>query len=135
MMKSAKRKAGKMPTKTPDINTQMRELEKSKTLTVIDDNPGNTLCQKCGERGLTFCCHLFREPPAGKIEELCKPCAIQRAGGEEKVYVRSGEYLRRKWDAGKRGNVPECLSDPDQRRSAAKDDSQDLGSLGGASGP
>lgn len=83
--------------KGPDVNALHRAREKEITLTVISDNPGNTDCQKCGERGLTFNCHLFREPPAGKIEQLCKSCAIERAGGEAKLHVRTGEYLARKW--------------------------------------
>jgi hypothetical protein len=107
--------------RAPDINLVYREIEKGVNLTVIADEPGKAICQKCGKSGLTFNCHLFRE---GKIEGLCKPCAIERAGGADKVWVRTGEYLRRKWDQNARLS---CRLPPRNRLISASDGEVDRG--------
>lgn len=93
---------GKAATAAP-VERKFGALEEGFNLTVIAGERGT--CQRCGERSMVFTCHLFREPPAGRVEELCQGCAVTRAGGVAKVYVRSGEYLQRKW----KGNAPlEC---------------------------
>jgi hypothetical protein len=82
------------------VERKFGALEEGINLTVIAGEMGK--CQRCGERAMVFTCHLFREGPAGKIEELCQGCTVTRAGGVAKVYVRSSEYVQRKW----KGNAP-----------------------------
>ena len=54
-------------------------------------------CQCCGQRRRVFNVHFFKE---NRVEDLCKACTIERAGGPEKVYVRSFiEGLRKTWEA------------------------------------
>lgn len=94
-----------MSKRAPDINARHRETEKSVNVSVIADEPGNSECERCRERGLCFQVHLFRQ---SKVERLCKPCTIGVAHGEEKVWVRTGEALRKKWRDG-RGQQPDHL--------------------------
>lgn len=85
-----------MKPKGQDINAYYRELEREVGLTVISCAPSwdRGACNECGDREMIFHCQTY---PDRAIWDLCKECAIKRAGGEEKVYVRTGEYLRRKW--------------------------------------
>lgn len=101
--------------------------EEGINLTVIHGEAG--CCERCGLKGMTFTCHLFREPLAGKIEELCQGCTVTRAGGVSFVAVRDSEYLRRKW----RSNAPlECHLTTRRTRHSASGAKVDLGDGGGA---
>lgn len=78
-------------------HTRYREIEKHIELTVVWADSSLSKCPICGDRRLIFHSHLFRENPR-QIADLCKSCTIQRAGGEERLFVREEAYLRRKWD-------------------------------------
>lgn len=59
-------------------------------LTVLsyEKRPGR--CPSCGASALLFVCHGHKVwPERGQIQNRCKPCAVQEAGGEELVFVKS----------------------------------------------
>lgn len=68
------------------------------TLTVLGSSDGK--CEHCDQRRILFFCHLFQERV---VEDRCKDCAIQRAGGESAVFVKTG--VKNIWDADKRGKA------------------------------
>jgi hypothetical protein len=80
--------------KGTDEHTWYRQIEKEMALAVISSDPEPHRCPVCGEKRLIFQCRVFA---SRQIEARCKECAIQRAGGPEKIWVRTDEYLRRRW--------------------------------------
>jgi hypothetical protein len=80
--------------KNADINKRHREIEKGINLTVLSAAAQSSACHGCGQTRLIFYCHLFREH---RVEALCKECATLRAGGEEKVWVRTEHDVREHW--------------------------------------
>lgn len=75
----------------------------TENLTVMSTSASDQPCGRCGGRRLLFYSHLFKE---NKVEALCKPCAIVRAGGEEKIWVHSDTYLQRRWEKNGRLDAP-----------------------------
>jgi hypothetical protein len=92
----------------PDINTAHRETEKSVNLTVVNNESRKGACPACGSVSILFNCQLFREEHR-PIACFCKSCAVARAGGEEKIWVRSDIFLRRRWERNDFGEKPERL--------------------------
>lgn len=66
-------------------------------LTVVSAAERTQLCPGCHERRIVFHCHVFRER---KVEDRCKACAIERAGGEEKIFVKTA--AKERWSEGPR---------------------------------
>jgi hypothetical protein len=86
--------------KDADWQRRFREDEAKVNVGVIDTDETTQPCRACGESRLVFFVHCFREPDR-PLAGLCKPCTIARAGGEEKVYVKTapGPWLRKRWQA------------------------------------
>src|SRR5205085_12679071 len=60
-------------------------------LTVISYAPWadkGARCGDCGNAGLVFHCHCFEEP-GRPVRDLCKKCAIERAGSEDRIWLRT----------------------------------------------
>lgn len=83
---------------------ELFRLEKEARLSVLGTEPRGGKCPTCGQTAVIFNCHAFGDP-ARPIVGLCKSCAIDRAGGEEKVLVReSASGLLETWRQNRRQN-------------------------------
>ena len=94
------------PTKPkPDRDWQAKRRSQQATLAVcvLDAASPKTRCAACKGEGLVFLVQVVSEPWR-PIVALCKTCAIQRAAGEERVYVRElpGPWLRKFWKTNRR---------------------------------
>lgn len=77
-------------------------------LSVLNTERGAQICPCCGKCGIVFNVHCFKEARS-PIVELCKACTIQRAGGEERVWVKeSARGLIDTWITGKRKEAKKC---------------------------
>jgi hypothetical protein len=86
-----------------DEHAWYRQVEKEIALAVISADPEDAACRQCGSKGLRFQCQVY---PSRQIKALCKACAIESAGGEAKVWVRTDEFLRRRWQQNRRLKAP-----------------------------
>lgn len=99
------------PKRDRDWQAKLRAQEAALTVCVLDAVEGKRHCADCKREGLLFFVQLIREP-FRPIVALCKRCAIQRAEGEEQVYVRDaiGPWLR-KWWRNNRSEAKRLLSE------------------------
>jgi hypothetical protein len=77
----------------------------SLNMSVLDVADRGTACHSCGEAQLVFIVHCINEE-LRPVAALCKSCAVERAGGEARVWVRSDRgTLRQTWKMGARATV------------------------------
>jgi hypothetical protein len=95
----------------------VEQQERNYTVTVIDVEDAGTPCRCCGESGMVFSVHCWREENR-PIVALCKACAMDRAGGEARVAFRSDrDGLLTRWQANARRVLNE--REHEQRKRAA----------------
>ena len=60
-------------------------------LSVLSYQKREGACSSCGAKGVIFVCDGFGLgwPRGEQIRELCKPCAINAAGGEEWIWAKT----------------------------------------------
>lgn len=81
------------------------QSEQEYRLSVLSYERRDRKCPVCGNLGLIYVCHGFglNWPETTKIQDRCKRCAIQDAGGEGHVWVKTTyRGLRDTWCSGRR---------------------------------
>lgn len=79
--------------KGQDEHSWYREVEQRIVLTVVNADPQDSICGECGVRRVIYQAQLF---PERSIVARCKDCLLSLAGGEDRLWVRTGS-LRETW--------------------------------------
>lgn len=86
-------------------------------LTVLSYERRNGQCPRCSRVGILYVCHGFALPWPDKIREYCKPCAIEEAGGEGFVALKTTVFeLPRVWARGTRPPAPKTACEGSRRK-------------------
>ena len=89
--------------------------EEGFAVSVVGLESARTPCRICGATGAIYTVHCWREE-ARPIVALCKNCAVERANGVERVYVRTDRRgLLGSWQSNKRRELT-----AEQRESIAR---------------
>lgn len=82
---------------------ELKRREKEIRITVLNVSASaSDRCGDCGADGLLFHCHCYQEPDR-PIRDLCRSCAITRAGAEERIWLRDDRPgLREVWRENRR---------------------------------
>lgn len=81
---------GGKPHRLQELHREYREREKTLVLVPLDTSNQPEKCPGCGTRCRLFDCHIWREK---RIVARCRRCAIELAGGEAGIDVRSGARM------------------------------------------
>lgn len=79
------------------------------TVSVITREHDKEACSHCGKRAMIFNAQCFAEP-LRPIITACKECITARAGGPEKVFVKTATRgLRDAWERNRKEAQPDHL--------------------------
>lgn len=80
------------PPKT-DLNAWYREMEKGLVLSVLSADAEDSRCPTCGKTRIIY---QHQDVQTRQIHAACKDCTLEKAGGRELIWVRTGS-LRETW--------------------------------------